>query len=592
MLPTLRRTLILPTLGPAPLALLFLVTMVPMASAFCPDNVLTPGEATRTLQFGGQTRSYILHVPPSYTGKFPVPLVLDLHGLGSTASQQALISGFRQKSNEVGFLVAWPQGLNNSWNALDCCSPSFPNGAADVGFLRALVSEIATLGYIDPSRVYVTGLSNGGGMSHRLACDAADVFAAAAPVSYPLDATPARCDPVRPITVVHFHGLNDMILPYDGGLPGVMPAQQSLTTWAQIDACTGTRQTLPLGGQNRCETFATCAADVHAALCSLEGDHVLYITQTALNIADYAWDAELSQHTLPMADRDGDGIPDEADNCPVVFNPDQEDADGDCVGDVCEGTSPPIHLVAAVLPTERTALLGGPIVTAFATVINTGLTTAVACALAPITPIAANWSYQTTNAQNALIGTPNTPVAIPSGAAQSYVFAFAPNAPFGRTEIQLRFICVNSAPAPIVSGVNTFFLRATATPAPDVVALSATLNNDGIVRLSSTGVFAVASVNVGAPGFITVSADTGGVSLPLSVAICQTNPATSICLAPPTSIVQTQINSGETPTFGFFVTGTAPVAFDPANNRIQVHFEGGGGGGGTSVAVCSVPLCP
>jgi hypothetical protein len=56
--------------------------------------------------------------------------------------------------------------------------------------------------------------------------------------------------------------------------------------------------------------------------------------------------------------------------------------------------------------------------------------------------------------------------------------------------------------------------------------------------------------------------------------------------------VQTQINSGATPTFGFFVTGTAPVAFDPANNRIQVRFQGGGGGGGTSVAVCSVPLCP
>jgi poly(3-hydroxybutyrate) depolymerase len=532
-------------------------------------------------------------VPPSYTGKFPVPLVIDIHGFLSNATQQAFVSGFRRKSNEAGFLVAWPQGLNNSWNALDCCGASLRNGVDDVGFIRALVSEIANLGDIDPSRVYVTGLSNGGAMSHLLACDAADVFAAAAPVSYPLDATPARCDPVRPITVVHFHGLNDTLVPYNGGgSGGVMPAQQSLTTWAQIDACTGTRQTLPLGGQNRCETFDTCATDVHAALCSLEGGHVLYNTQTALNIANYAWDVELSHYTLPMADQDDDGIPDVADNCPAVFNPDQADADGDCVGDVCEGTSPPIHLAAAVLPTERTALLGGPIVTGFATVINTGLTTALACALAPITPIAANWSYQTTNARNALIGTPNTPVVIPSGVAQSYVFAFAPNAPFGRTEIQLRFICVNSAPAPIVSGVNTFFLRATATPAPDVVALSATLNNDGIVRLSSTGVFAVASVNVGAPGFITVSADTGGVSLPLSVAICQTNPRTGVCLAPPTSIVQTQINSGATPTFGFFVTGTAPVAFDPANNRIQVRFQGGGGGGGTSVAVCSVPLCP
>jgi len=348
MLPTLRRTLIPRTLGPTLLALLFVAAMAHVASAFCRNNELTPTpvDPTRTLQFGGQARSYILHVPPSYTGKFPVPLVIDLHGFLSTAAQQASLSGFRQKSDEVGFLVAWPQGLNRSWNALDCCGVSFLNGVDDVGFIRALVSEIANLGYIDPSRVYVTGLSNGGAMSHRLACDAADVFAASAPVSYPLDATPARCDPVRPITVVHFHGLNDTLVPYDGGGPfnfgggllDFMPAQQSLTTWAQIDACTGTRQTLPLGGQNRCETFDTCADGVHAALCSLEGTHVLYNTQTALNIANYAWDVELSQHTLSMADQDGDGIPDDADNCPAVFNPDQADADGDCVDNVCQGT--------------------------------------------------------------------------------------------------------------------------------------------------------------------------------------------------------------------------------------------------------------
>jgi len=78
----------------------------------------------------------------------------------------------------------------------------------------------------------------------------------------------------------------------------------------------------------------------------------------------------------------------------------------------------------------------------------------------------------------------------------------------------------------------------------------------------------------------------------MSLALCETNPATSACLAPPTPTVQTQINSGATPTFGVFVTGTGPIPFDPANHRIQVHFEGGGGGGGTSVAVCSVPLCP
>jgi hypothetical protein len=206
--------------------------------------------------------------------------------------------------------------------------------------------------------------------------------------------------------------------------------------------------------------------------------------------------------------------------------------------------------------------------------------------------VAATFLYQTTNTQNALVGTVNTPVDIPAGQGQSYVFAFTPTAPFPRTEVQLSFACTNTAPAPIISRVNTFFLRASATPAPDIVALVATAPNDGIVRLASVGAFAVAAVNLGAPGLITVSADTGTTSIPVTLTLCETNPQSGLCLALPTPTVQTQINTDATPTFAVFVTGTGPIPFAPATNRIQVRFEGGGGGGGTSAAVCAVPLCP
>ena len=252
----------------------------------------------------------------------------------------------------------------------------------------------------------------------------------------------------------------------------------------------------------------------------------------------------------------------------------------------------PITLAASVLPTERTGRVGGPAVTAFATVLNAGPVTALGCAIAPLTVVPATFAYQTTTAQNALTGTPNTPVDIPAGQGQSYVFAFTPTASFAVTEIALSFACTNSAPAPITSGVNTFRLRATATPASDIVAIALTPSNDGIVRLASTGVFVVATVNVGAPGLITVTADTGEVAVPVTITVCETDPATSLCLAPPTPSVQTQVASGATPTFGVFVSSDVPVPFDPANSRIQVHLEGGGGGGGTSVAVCSVALCP
>jgi hypothetical protein len=261
--------------------------------------------------------------------------------------------------------------------------------------------------------------------------------------------------------------------------------------------------------------------------------------------------------------------------------------------DTVLGISP--TLVAAVLPTERTGLLGGPIVTAFATILNAGPVTALGCAISPLTTVPATFLYQTTNPNdNTLTGTANTPADIPPGQGQTFVFAFTPTAPFPLTEIQLRFICVNSVPAPIVSAVNTFRLRATATPAPDPVALVAVgPPNDGILRLASVGAFAVATVNVGAPGLLTVTADTGGVALPVSITLCETDPQSGQCLAlPPTPTVQRQMNSGATASFGVFVTGTGPIAFDPANHRIQFHLEGGGGGGGTSVAVCSAPLCP
>src|SRR5262249_42236449 len=149
--------------------------------------------------------------------------------------------------------------------------------------------------------------------AHRLACEAADVFAAVAPVANVLDRDASQCMPARPITVVHFHGLNDPSIAYDGG--GLQAVPASFSTWAQIDGWTGPSTMLDLGSPNRCETFTSCAGGVHVALCSLVATHFVYASQTVLNIPDYAWDQELSHFQLPLPDRDGDGVPDEDDNC-------------------------------------------------------------------------------------------------------------------------------------------------------------------------------------------------------------------------------------------------------------------------------------
>jgi polyhydroxybutyrate depolymerase len=143
------------------------------------------------MRFGGLNRSYDIHIPSSYDGLTSVPLVLDFHGFGSNKEQQALISGFIEKSGEEGFIVVHPQGFQNSWNSeFICCGSALDENIDDEGFTRAIVDEISGALNIDRGRVYATGLSDGGAFSHFLACEAADVFAAVAPVSFPLAATP------------------------------------------------------------------------------------------------------------------------------------------------------------------------------------------------------------------------------------------------------------------------------------------------------------------------------------------------------------------------------------------------------------------
>jgi hypothetical protein len=252
--------------------------------------------------------------------------------------------------------------------------------------------------------------------------------------------------------------------------------------------------------------------------------------------------------------------------------------------------APVTSLVAAVLPSSRSVQVGTT-ATAFAALINAGSDTAIACALRLITSLPATFTYQTTDpATNQVIGSPNTPVNVGAGATQSFVFALTPSAPIAPTDVQLSFDCANSDPAPINTGLNMLLLSASATPVPDVVALAATLTNDGIVNIpgaTGTGAFAVATVNVGVNGSITASADTGSATLPVNIFLCQTDPATGQCISAIDSSVTTTINANATPTFAVFVQGSGAVPFDPATNRIFVRFKDSGNvtRGSTSVAV-------
>ena len=203
--------------------------------------------------------------------------------------------------------------------------------------------------------------------------------------------------------------------------------------------------------------------------------------------------------------------------------------------------------------------------------------------------MAADFAYQTTDANNAPTGTPNTPADIPAGSAQNFIFGFTPTDPISPTEVQLAYDCSNSTPAPVTVGVNTLLLSAEATPVPDIVALAATLSGDGILNLpgsNGSNAFSVSTVNNGSVGTITAS-PTLSAALPMVLSICETNPATGACLSDPAGSTTSSVSGGATPTYSIFVTGTGTVPFDPAANRIFVEFRDGGGlvRGSTSVAV-------
>jgi hypothetical protein len=277
-----------------------------------------------------------------------------------------------------------------------------------------------------------------------------------------------------------------------------------------------------------------------------------------------------------------------------VFNEDV--ASGTCTVIVDSGTGcnenavDDTSLVAAVLPASRSVQVGAT-ASAFATIINTGSTTGASCTIAPSLPIAGTFLYQTTNpTTNALTGSANTPVDIAAGATQSFVIALTPTAAFNATDVGFSFACANASAAPAPTGLNTLLASASTSPVPDVVALVATAQNDGILHITGTSgsnAFAVATVNLGSASAITASINTGDATLPLGLTLCQTNPASGQCISPIGATVTTTIAADATPTFAIFGTASGAIPFDPADSRIFVQFSDSTGAvrGETSVAI-------
>jgi polyhydroxybutyrate depolymerase len=241
----------------------------------CEGSTLANG--TITLTHAGIRYSALVHVPPSYDGTKRTPLLLNWHGYRSNAIQQQIFSGVTPTSDEHGFIVVFPDSPDLSWAAGTCCANFVDGGMPDrddVGFARALVAEISKAACIDSKRVYSTGMSNGGFMSHRLACEAADVFTAVAAVAGKMGL--ASCQPSRPVPIIHFHGTADKTITYDTPAfsgEGV-DVPEMMKRWADRNRCAMGPDTTYQMGSVTCQTWSQCSDGVLVSLCTAVGmDH-------------------------------------------------------------------------------------------------------------------------------------------------------------------------------------------------------------------------------------------------------------------------------------------------------------------------------
>jgi polyhydroxybutyrate depolymerase len=242
----------------------------------------SPGSsATLTMKVDGFERTVIVHLPRSAPDTTPLPLVLNLHGSGSTALEQEEFTGMNVTSNHERFIVAYPQGLIPDGTGFDWNVPGQPlvggrsvpkNSANDVKFLTALVGILEQRYCVNPKEVYATGFSGGARMTSQLACDSALLFAAVAPVSGLR--RPSPCPATRAVPVIAFHGSADPVDPFNGN--GAAYWTYSVLTaekyWAGQDHCSLDATTSKPASGVTLTTYSNCADGAKVELYELAGE--------------------------------------------------------------------------------------------------------------------------------------------------------------------------------------------------------------------------------------------------------------------------------------------------------------------------------
>lgn len=229
-----------------------------------------------TMQEGIIERQYLLYRPERASEDRRLPVVVALHGLGADRYAMASSAPWAEAVAEDGFVAVFPQGVLNSWNLGPCCPPASLAGVDDIGFLGRVLDEVRGRPDVDPSRLYLTGFSNGGMMAIQLACERSNDVIAVAPVAA---TNVTGCSPSRPMSLLQLHGDPDDTVPYDGSpsLSQVLSSEPfpavpaSAAAWAHDSSCTAGPERTAEDDGVRVDRWTGCPAGIVVELITYPG---------------------------------------------------------------------------------------------------------------------------------------------------------------------------------------------------------------------------------------------------------------------------------------------------------------------------------
>lgn len=263
----------------------------PVAEADLAAKITRADDYTFKLKWQDVDRYYKVHVPKSYNPKVSTPVIFFLHGGAGNMEIQSdeKLYHIISKSEDSGFVAVFPNGFSPyrsgkfaTWNAGACCGAARDGAVDDVGFIKEVAKNLFNQMNIDRNRVYAAGMSNGGMMAYRLACEAPDIFKAIAAIAG-TDNT-RDCQPKKSISVLHIHAKNDDHVLFEGGagessfgdkseITEFVSVPATIRKWAKLNSCKGSAKRVLTQKGAYCDRY-DCSATSQVQICvTEEGKH-------------------------------------------------------------------------------------------------------------------------------------------------------------------------------------------------------------------------------------------------------------------------------------------------------------------------------